>query len=141
MAYLGRTDQDLLSEGASGYVYNLARHLRRKSTPAEQLLWEKLRNRKLRNIKFRRQHPFKFFIADFYSYEIRLVIELDGKHHQNTDYLEYDQNRTAEMQASDITVIRFSNHEVINDMDKVLAQISKTIDALLPSPSKERGRG
>jgi len=66
---------------------------------------------------------------------------LDGKHHQHTDYLEYDQNRTAEMQASDITVIRFSNHEVINDMDKVLAQISKTIDALLPSPSKERGRG
>lgn len=141
MAYLGRTDQDLLSEGASGYVYNLARHLRRNSTPAEQLLWKKLRNRKFRNVKFRRQHPFKFFIADFYSYEIRLVIELDGKHHQHASCLEYDLNRTAEMQASDITVIRFANQEVIDDIDKVLAQISKTIDALPPSPFKGRGRG
>jgi len=62
-------------------LVNLARELREKHTPSEALLWQLLRNRRLFGFKFRRQHQFGDYIADFYCHEARLVIECDGSVH------------------------------------------------------------
>jgi very-short-patch-repair endonuclease len=86
----------------------MSQELRKKPTTAETLLWEALRNHGFANLKFRRQHPVKWFIADFYCHEARLVIEVDGGIHNNSDQAEYDQNRTAELEELGIQVIRFS---------------------------------
>jgi len=60
---------------------DFARELREKQTPAEALLWQLLRNRRLLGFKFRRQHQFGDYIADFYCHEARLIIECDGSVH------------------------------------------------------------
>ena len=96
----------------------LARELRRRSTPAERLLWEELRNRKLNGAKFLRQHPLiyeedrgrlHFFIADFYCSQHKLVIELDGKIH---DYQkDYDRERDIIISKMGLTVVRYKNTE------------------------------
>jgi len=75
------------------YVKDLAKDLRKVWTNSEKILWEVLRNRKLNNIKFRRQHPFWRYIADFYSDELKLVIELDWEVHNNDNQKEYDKIR------------------------------------------------
>lgn len=69
-----------------------ARELRKQTTPAEKILWEQLRNRRLNGIKFRRQHPLGKYIVDFYSPAHRLVIEIDGEFHRYQ--VDQDQART-----------------------------------------------
>jgi len=73
-----------------------ARQLRREQTPAEALLWGHLRNRRLKGLKFRRQHPVGRFVADFYCAQHRLIVELDGAVHQRQR--EYDDLRTEELE-------------------------------------------
>ena len=58
-----------------------ARELRKQQTPAEDLLWELIRNRQLADLKFRRQHQIGDYVVDFYCYEARLVVEVDGDVH------------------------------------------------------------
>jgi len=70
---------------------NKARSLRKNQTDAERLLWQKLRNRKLLNVKFRRQFPIEPYIADFVCLELKLIIELDGSQH--FDQIAYDNKR------------------------------------------------
>jgi len=98
-----------------------ARELRQSLTEAEIKLWGKLRNRQLRGLKFRRQHPIGSFIADFYCAEHRLVIEIDGKYHQSQ--IGYDEYRTKWLIDHGYQVIRFSNDEVIEQVDQVVAKI------------------
>ncbi|HRD40564.1 MAG TPA: endonuclease domain-containing protein [Bacteroidia bacterium] len=95
------------------------RRLRKNSTPAEQLLWQRLRGRKINGLKFLRQYPFiyqsinyklYYFIADFYCAEKKLVIELDGKIHEQTK--EYDENRDFILNEMKLTVVRFKNEEI-----------------------------
>lgn len=72
-----------------------ARSLRRDETRAEKLLWKYLRGRKLDGYKFRRQHPIDGkFILDFYCFEAKLGIEIDGQNHLGKAQMEYDQVRT-----------------------------------------------
>ena len=102
-----------------------ARILRRRMTETENLLWEKLRARQILGLRFRRQHPIDFFIVDFYCHQARLVIEIDGEiHSQQADY---DDGREAHIEKYDIKVIRFTNFEVINDIEKVLDKIKSTL--------------
>lgn len=82
--------------GTSQAIQEQARQLRREMTPAERVLWDRLRNRRFLGLKFRRQHPLGRFIADFYCAEHRLVIELDGDVHLARR--EYDQARTNALQ-------------------------------------------
>ena len=117
-------------------LVNLARALREKQTPAEGLLWQLLRNRQLLGFKFRRQHQFGDYIADFYCYEARLVIECDGSVHDRNEQWHHDQNRDAYMIAQGLRVLRFTNEQILNDAEKVLAEISQ----YLPSPSGRRAR-
>lgn len=123
MTLLGKTKQYLLHLEADEGTHKSAKRLRRKMTDAEKILWRSIRNRKLDGLKFRRQHPIKNYIADFYCFEINLVIEIDGKVHDKKDQIEHDDNRTAELERFGVNVIRFTNDEVENNLGKVLKEI------------------
>ena len=118
----------------SSGLKDLARELRKKQTSAEELLWELIRNRKLLGFKFRRQHQFGDYVADFYCHEAQLVIECDGPVHQGNEQWHHDQNRDAHMIGLGLRVLRFSNEQILNDTENVLNEIAR----FLPSPS---GRG
>jgi len=100
-----------------------ARTLRRNQTDAETRLWQALRNRQLARAKFRRQVPLGGYIADFLCAEARLIVELDGGQHT----LEADAARTAWLEAQGFRLIRFWNHQVLENLDGVLQVIEAAI--------------
>jgi very-short-patch-repair endonuclease len=104
-----------------GYVYDLCRRLRENGTPAERILWEAIRDRRLAGFKFRRQHPVGRFIADFYCAQARLVVELDGSGHGETGQRAYDGKRSEFLAASGRTVIRISNASILENLESVLS--------------------
>jgi very-short-patch-repair endonuclease len=125
-----------------------ARYLRKRETRAEDILWMRLRDRKLMGLKFRRQHPVGPFVLDFCCPTLRLAVELDGSVHDGQ--ADIDQQRTDLLTESGYTVVRFRNSEVESDMETVLATILTHATLLseahpsstLPSPAhRERGRG
>jgi len=122
---------DELHKGATGEIFNFARTLRKDQTEAEKILWGHLRNKRLGGYKFRRQHPIKNYIADFYCHEARLVIEVDGKIHTAHDQQVYDEGRTYNLREEGVKVIRFRNEEITNDIGFVLERIAHLIPALL----------
>ncbi len=112
---------DNLFYGASVEVRQRAKLLRKELTGAERILWNRLRNRQLKGFKFRCQHPIDRFIADFYCHEKKLIVEVDGQIHQFQK--EYDEGRTAELNRLGISVIRFSNEAVQNNLRQVCKEI------------------
>lgn len=98
-----------------------ARDNRKMMTPAERLLWDKLRGHQLAGFKFRRQHPIGLFIVDFYCPTRHLVIEVDGDSHE--DQVVYDKKRTAILEKYRCKVIRFTNQQVHEDIEAVLSEI------------------
>jgi very-short-patch-repair endonuclease len=104
-----------------------ARALRNNMTVAEKLLWEKLRNKQIEGLKFRRQHAIGQFIVDFYCHEIKLVIEVDGGYHLNEFQAEYDNDRTYELEKFGLKVLRFKNDEIINDINNVVQNIESFV--------------
>ena len=107
-------------------VENNAVKNRRPMTPAEMRLWQELRGNKL-GIHFRRQHVIGIYIADFVSLKNHLVIEIDGEYHLNPEQQESDRIRTAYLQQQGFRVIRFSNNQVLTDLEKVMSKIIKTL--------------
>jgi cyclase len=107
-------------------TFENARFLKKVATRAEKVLWMFLRNRNL-GVKFRRQHPVDQFVLDFYCHEKRLAVELDGEIHRLNDNQEYDKYRTDALQALGISVIRFTNDEVLNDVQQVLSVIKSRL--------------
>jgi len=107
-----------------------ASHHRKNPTQAERLLWEELRGNRLRNYSFRRQHIVGKYITDFICLAKKLVIEVDGLIHQLPDNMENDEVRTFWLQSKGYTVIRVSNEEVINDIEKVLLSIEQRLQTL-----------
>src|SRR5712691_11799536 len=105
---------------APALVRDRARTLRRSSTPVEQKLWMRLRNRQLHGAKFRRQHPIGQYIVDFFCLEARLVIELDGGWHGEESKRIEDEHRAAFLQSHGYTVLRFWNNELTDDIRGVL---------------------
>jgi len=116
--------------GTTKEIEQAARVLRKSMTPAENILWEALRNRQIEGFKFRRQHPIGKFIVDFYCPKVKLVIEVDGGIHNNQQ--EYDQNRTKKLQEFGCYVLRFSNAQVVHDLPNVLKRIIQVVHALFP---------
>jgi very-short-patch-repair endonuclease len=110
--------------GATSRLFIKAKELRENMTHAEKIVWEHIRNNKL-GVRFKAQHPIERFIADFYCHKYKLVIEIDGDIHDNQK--EYDIGRTAEMEKYGIKVIRFSNSEVENDIEKVINSIKNNL--------------
>ena len=113
--------------GANSKLFEFSKALRKNQTETEEIIWQCLRNRKLLNFKFRRQHAVHKFIADFYCHEAKLIIEIDGGIHNNPENQEYDQNRTIELMKIGITVIRFTNEEVNNSLDRVINAIKSCL--------------
>ena len=112
-------------------LLKLAREMRKKKTPAEDLLWELLRDRQLCNAKFRRQHQFGDYLCDFYCHDAKLVVECDGEPHFTAEGKKHDAKRDAYLKSQGLTVLHFENDRVLNDTDAVLREIA----AHLPSPS------
>ncbi|MGE4154568.1 MAG: endonuclease domain-containing protein [Hydrogenophaga sp.] len=116
-----------------------ARELRGRMTEAENLLWLQLKGRRFQGFKFRRQRPLGPYVLDFICLEAGLVIEIDGGQHDAQQV--YDQARTALIEAQGLSVIRFWNHEVMNETPAVLEKIWQTLQALTPTLSHKRERG
>jgi very-short-patch-repair endonuclease len=104
-------------------LLEFARKLRKNQTDAEQLLWRILRNRNFCGLKFRRQYPIGSYILDFFCDELNLAIELDGGGHATADQAAYDEERTKIINGSGIRVIRFWNHDLLNETEAVLEEI------------------
>jgi very-short-patch-repair endonuclease len=98
-----------------------ARALRKHATKAEDILWERLRASRFQGAKFRRQVPFDRFVVDFYCHAAKLAVELDGKQHEWL--ADYDAARTEVLERLGVRVVRFTNAEVCNDLDSVLARV------------------
>ena len=98
-----------------------ARDLRRTLTDAERKLWCALRDRRLQTVKFRRQAPIGFYIADFLCVHHRLVVEVDGSQHGQSSR---DAVRDAWLQREGYRVLRFWNHDVLTARESVLATIA-----------------
>ncbi|NBI43272.1 DUF559 domain-containing protein [[Haemophilus] felis] len=115
-----------------------AKALRSNMTDAEWALWYHLRAKRFCGIKFYRQKIVGSYIADFLSFNPRLIIELDGSQH--ADQVDYDRCRTAFLEQKHFTVIRFWNDEVLRNMDMVLDVIYEVIHSselkISPSPSE-----
>ena len=116
------------------HLLALARKLRQEQTDAEQLLWHVLRNRQFGGLKFRRQFPVTPYVLDFYCHEASLAIEVDGGQHNEPDRERRDAERTAYLGTQGITVIRFWNHEVLQETEAVLEQLHEALT------QRERGR-
>ena len=99
------------------------RELRKNQTETEKIVWDKLRNRRFLNLKFRRQYGIGNYIADFYCSSLKLVIELDGGQHFTEEGLEYDKIREEFMKSLGIKTLRFNNNEVLNNIEEVLIKI------------------
>lgn len=108
--------------GAQRNIFRKAFMLRHNETVAEKILWQKLNKNQL-GVRFKRQHPIENFIADFYCHAARLVIEVDGSSHTIQEQRFYDANRSDIMNSYGLKVIRFTNEDVINDIDSVVSII------------------
>ena len=117
----GDNNESSFLENTPDYITKLSRQLRKEQTDYEKIMWEVLRAKKLNWIKFRRQHPFWRYIADFYSDELKLVIELDGKIHQNQK--EYDKIRDEIISKYWVKILRIKNEEIYNNLDLVVQEI------------------
>jgi len=104
--------------------------LRKKSTGAEKILWEYLRNRKLAGYKFKRQYSVDAFIIDFYCPKVKLGIEVDGEVHFTDEAKEYDENRSGFLSDFGIEIIRFRNDEIYNTIKVVLNTIENKLEEL-----------
>ena len=104
---------------ATPKIFANAKALRQTATPAEKILWRYIRNRKMFDLKFRRQHPLKYFVADFYCHELLLVIELDGNIHNLPEVKKYDAEREQLISSLGITILRFSNNDVFYEPEKI----------------------
>ncbi|MGO3184569.1 MAG: endonuclease domain-containing protein [Aequorivita sp.] len=107
------------------HLKKLARELRKNMTPSEELVWESIRKRSL-GVEFHRQVPILNYIVDFYCHEIGLVLEIDGGIHDN-NVLE-DGERQGKMEKYGLHFLRFTNAEVLGDIDGVLGVIRDYIE-------------
>jgi very-short-patch-repair endonuclease len=110
----------------------LARCLRRDATNAERRLWEGLRRKQLAGFRFRRQVILDGFIADFASFDARLVVEVEGATHSTDEEIAYDAARSAAIAAQGFAVLRFANEDVYRKLEGVLETIRMRLMELRP---------
>ena len=115
---------------------SLRRTLRKNPTEPERQLWNRIRNKQLSGIKFRRQQGIDRYIVDFYCAEYSLVIEVDGDSHFTDEGIIYDQVRDDFLQSLGLVVLRFTNLDVMKNigsvLEKILEQIKKDPTPALP---------
>ena len=114
-----------------------SRELRANMTDAERRLWACLSDRKVGGIRFNTQFPIGPFICDFVSRGAKLVIEVDGGQHADSE--RSDAARTRYIEQQGYRVIRFWNNDVLSNIDGVVAEISRVLSNMpSPNPSRER---
>jgi len=114
-------------------IKQTVRDLRKSQTPGEAIMWKAVRNRQLNGKKFLRQHPIlfemdnrrRFFVADFYCHEKKLVVEIDGQVHEKQE--DYDTLRTYIINALGIQVVRFSNDEIEKNFKLVIERLREVL--------------
>lgn len=111
---------------------NIARNLRKDSTEAEKILWQKLRNKQLEGFKFRRQQIIGRYIVDFVNFERKLVIELDGSRHAVEK--EKDWKRDHWLQTQGFEVLRYWNNEIFENLEGVSRSYQGKAFDPLPQP-------
>lgn len=121
--------------GVARALLEAAQQLRRELTPAEQVLWEALRGRRVAGLRFRCQHAVGPFVLDFYCPAAHLAIEVDGPVHDQ--HVEQDAARTEHLAQYGYQVLRFRNDDVLTDLAAVLAQIEQAA-ARLPAAHRTR---
>ena len=114
--------------GASPLIFQRAKELRNQVTHGEMVLWDYLRNNQI-GYRFRRQHPIGNFIVDFYCHQLKLVIEIDGSIHNEKDIQESDKVRQKILEADGLTILRFTNDEVLRNIGDVIQKINALANA------------
>ncbi len=104
--------------------------LRNNSTKTEMILWKYLKNRRLDGLKFRRQHGVGPYIVDFYCDQYKLIIEVDGRIHDQKDISDYDKERQGFLEDCGYKVLRVTNSDVKNQIDVVLERIKSTTPSI-----------
>jgi very-short-patch-repair endonuclease len=102
-----------------------ARAMRREMTPAERKLWYAIRNDQIDGFRFRRQQPAGPYIADFLCAALSLVVEVDGDSHADPKQIQKDAERTAYLREHGLHVVRFTNVEVMTNLDGVLVELRR----------------
>lgn len=124
--------------GANAWIFQRARELRARMTPAEEALWNLIHINDWK-LKFRRQHPISNYVADFYCHRVKLIIELDGSIHDQEEFKKKDAERENVLRSLGLTVLRFRNEEIFNNKKIVLDKIAKTIATLQHTPIVDGG--
>lgn len=101
----------------------LSRNLRKGMTAAEKVVWSNIRRKQLKGHQFYRQKIIGDYIVDFYCPKAKLIIEIDGGQHYDSEGKEKDRIRDKEMGRIGITILRFSNRDVLTDLEAVLRKI------------------
>jgi len=127
-----------MREQANSITYVRAQSLRREMTDAERLLWSRLRREQL-GVKFRRQHPFGPYIADFACLDPKLVIELDGSQH--AEQAGHDHRRDAFFRGHGFQVLRYPSNAPMSNLEGVLTDILQHIGTGAPPPQPSPGGG
>jgi very-short-patch-repair endonuclease len=104
-----------------------SRELRNHMTEAELLLWSRIRKRQLLDIQFYRQKPIGSYVVDFYAPAAKIVIEVDGSQHLEPEYMQRDEARDQYMADEGLSVLRFSNVQVLCETDVVVERILDVI--------------
>jgi len=97
-------------------------------TDAEIALWSRLRRKQIYELQFYRQKPLGNFIVDYYCPSARLVIEIDGGQHYTEEGAAHDSERDAYLNSIGLSVLRFSNLDVLGNMDGVIAEIIRHLE-------------
>ncbi len=103
-----------------------ARKMRHNQTDTESILWDRLKRRGL-GVRFRRQYIIDDYIVDFICLEYNLIIEVDGEYHTREEQIRYDADRTNRFIARGFNIIRFTNEEIIADIDNVIEKIKSLL--------------
>ncbi|MBI4421186.1 MAG: DUF559 domain-containing protein [Gemmatimonadetes bacterium] len=123
-------------------TFALARQLRLNPAPAERHAWSLLRGRALLGLKFRRQHVLHGFIVDFYCAAERLVVELEGDVHDDSNQRAYDAVRAALLEAAGYRVIRIRNRDVTHTyLEELIRERLRDRPLVPPLPKGEGARG
>ena len=127
---MGDTENRKRWATANAYAYcaveNNAVNNRRPMTQAETVLWEELRSNKL-GVHFRRQHVIGTYIVDFVSLKNHLVIEVDGEYHLSPEQQLLDSERTRYLEQKGYRVIRFTNYQIMNNLEFVMSKLIRAL--------------
>ena len=109
------------------YLRERRKALRSNLTLAEKRVWHRLKDAQL-GMRVRRQHSIGNFIVDFYCARRKLIIEIDGKYHEDPTVALYDEYREAWLREQGFEIIRFTNEQVLQMPDEVMAEIKRYLD-------------